>query len=1016
MKKFYTLLVGIIFSFGINAQTVAITSGAGGAQGTSGNIIVGQSNYHVSESIYTETEIGGNTTFTSAGTAINKIGYYVTAVGSPATVSTFKIWMKNVPLATTTLAAGTYSTSGYTLVYNGSFTPTNVFPTPNELLLTTSFTRTAGTNLEVMVERLDGVLNTGYVFLSANGNQTSSTITTVRRYNGATAPTGASSLATSAFRPAIELIHVAPIDASAYDIIAPNVSCYGSLQNIGITIKNEGTTQIAAGAASVNFKIRGANSFTGTLTNTGAIAVGATGTVTFTGINLNNPGTNYDTAIVTITGDGDRSNDTLYTTTNTSPVLNTFPLVEDAETTPLPVFPYASRIDINQAWTLQSGAYSNPITTVDSLVPRAPGTRFYLFDSYNASDGTQSRLYSKCIDVPSPNAGLSVSFWMSHDSAYPAFQDSLYVSVSTDKGVNWTRLKGYSRLDETATAYYWKKDSVILNASYIGQTIQIGFEGISHYGNAFGLDDINVKLIPCVPVFNAVTQTACNSYTWTNGNGATYTTSGTYIYSYTGSGGCPVTDTLHLTINVGTITSTTQAACNSYTWNGTTYTASGNYAFLSGCNVDSLYLTINTGTFNSTTQSACNSYTWNGTTYTASGNYTYSYNNNNNCASVDTLHLTINTGTFNSTTQTACNSFTWNGTTYTVSGNYTYSYSNTNGCASVDTLHLTIIIGSQTTTRDTACNSYTWAVNNQTYTVSGNYAFAVGCVIDSLYLIINQSTHNVVTQAACNSYTWNGTTYTASGNYTYSYTNNSGCASVDTLHLTINTGTFNSTTQSACNSYTWNGTTYTASGNYTYSYNNNNTCASVDTLHLTITIGTQTTTRDTVCDSYTWHGTTYTTSGNYAFVNGCDVDSLYLIVNQSTHITTTASTTTSYTWNQTTYTASGVYTFSYNNNSGCASVDTLYLTINPAPHLVYNNPTKNGVFSINLSALQTVLLYKIFSVSVYDATGKLLFDQRLSNNGTNDINLSKYQNGIYFIIIHSSDNMIKYSDRILKAN
>jgi subtilisin-like proprotein convertase family protein len=642
MKKFYTLLVGIIFSFGINAQTVAITSGAGGAQGTSGNIIVGQSNYHVSESIYTQTEIGGNTAFTSAGTAINKIGYYVTAVGSPATVSTFKIWMKNVPLATTTLAAGTYSTTGYTLVYNGSFTPTNIYPTPNELLLTTSFTRTAGTNLEVLVERLDGVLNTGYVFLSANGNQTSSTITTARRYNGATAPTGASSLTASAFRPAIELIHVPPIDANAYDIIAPNVSCYGSLQNIGITIKNEGTTQIAAGAASVNFKIRGANSFTGTLTNTGAIAIGATGTVTFTGINLNNPGTNYDTAIVTITGDGNHSNDTLYTTSNTSPVLNTFPLVEDAETTPLPIFPYSSKIDLRQAWTLQTGAYSNGITTADSLVPRAPGTRFYLFDSYNASEGTQSRLYSKCIDAPSPNAGLSVSFWMSHDSAYPAYQDSMYVSVSTDKGVSWTRLKGYDRLDATATAYYWKKDSVILNGSYIGQTIQIGFEGSSHYGNAFGLDDINVYFISCTPTFNAITQTACNSYTWTNGT--TYTTSGTYIYAHTGSGGCPVTDTLHLTINVGTVTSSTQTACDSYTWHGTTYTASGNYAYVypTGCNVDSLYLIINTGTFNSTTQGACNSYSWHGTTYTASGNYTYSYYNNSGCASVDTLHLTIN--------------------------------------------------------------------------------------------------------------------------------------------------------------------------------------------------------------------------------------------------------------------------------------------------------------------------------------------------------------------------------------
>jgi hypothetical protein len=56
------------------------------------------------------------------------------------------------------------------------------------------------------------------------------------------------------------------------------------------------------------------------------------------------------------------------------------------------------------------------------------------------------------------------------------------------------------------------------------------------------------------------------------------------------------------------------------------------------------------------------------------------------------------------------------------------------------------------------------------------------------------------------------------------------------LKLTINTATNIATTVSACNSYLWskNSVTYTQSGNYTYSYTNGNGCASVDTLHLTI--------------------------------------------------------------------------------------------------------------------------------------------------------------------------------------
>jgi uncharacterized membrane protein YccF (DUF307 family) len=42
------------------------------------------------------------------------------------------------------------------------------------------------------------------------------------------------------------------------------------------------------------------------------------------------------------------------------------------------------------------------------------------------------------------------------------------------------------------------------------------------------------------------------------------------------------------------------------------------------------------------------------------------------------------------------------------------------------------------------------------------------------------------TQVSCNSYTWNGTTYTASGDYTYQSANADGCTNTATLHLTIN--------------------------------------------------------------------------------------------------------------------------------------------------------------------------------------------------------------------------------------
>ncbi|MBQ9417964.1 MAG: fibronectin type III domain-containing protein, partial [Bacteroidales bacterium] len=99
----------------------------------------------------------------------------------------------------------------------------------------------------------------------------------------------------------------------------------------------------------------------------------------------------------------------------------------------------------------------------------------------------------------------------------------------------------------------------------------------------------------------------------------------------------------------------------------------------------------------------------------------------------------------------------------------------------------------------------------------------------------------VVNHSQCTgTYTWSetGETYTESGAYRKIYENaHGGCDSVVRLNLTIG-ATNTATSATACDSYTWssgNGTTYNASGNYTYSYTNFNGCTQVDTLHLTIT-------------------------------------------------------------------------------------------------------------------------------------------------------------------------------------
>jgi hypothetical protein len=272
---------------------------------------------------------------------------------------------------------------------------------------------------------------------------------------------------------------------------------------------------------------------------------------------------------------------------------------------------------------------------------------------------------------------------------------------------------------------------------------------------------------------------------------------GTATITYTLGTGCgaPVSSSAIVTVNTATSSTVNETACNTFTYGGTTYTASGTYSktLVNAAGCDSLVtlnLTINSSSASSSSFTACDSYLWNGTTYTTSGVKTFTTTNAAGCDSVVTLNLTINNSTTSTTSQTACNSFTWNGTAYTASGTYTWSGTNAAGCDSTATLNLTINASSTNTVTESACNSFTF--NGTTYTVGGEYSWtgsnAVGCdSVVTLILTINSPSSSTDTVSACTSYTWNGNTYTTSGNYSFNATNAAGCDSVANLVLTINT-------------------------------------------------------------------------------------------------------------------------------------------------------------------------------------------------------------------------------------
>ena len=185
----------------------------------------------------------------------------------------------------------------------------------------------------------------------------------------------------------------------------------------------------------------------------------------------------------------------------------------------------------------------------------------------------------------------------------------------------------------------------------------------------------------------------------------------------------------------------------------------------------------------------CESYDWNGQTYTETGDYNQRFTAANGCDSVVTLHLTINQQLSEQIEVTACESYDWNGQTYTETGDYNQTFTAANGCDSVVTLHLTINNSFAHEFSDTACDSYQW--NDSIYIASGDYVqtFQTTAGCDStvtLHLTINNSTTGIFEDQMCSGvpYVYAGRTFTQAGIYEVELIGSNGCDSIVTLVLT----------------------------------------------------------------------------------------------------------------------------------------------------------------------------------------------------------------------------------------
>lgn len=380
--------------------------------------------------------------------------------------------------------------------------------------------------------------------------------------------------------------------------------------------------------------------------------------------------------------------------------------------------------------------------------------------------------------------------------------------------------------------------------------------------NAQGCDSIITLNLTVLTDIEVQYDTICDgeSYYW---NGMWYNQSGVHPFSFTNQYGCEAWRYLHLQVLDSipeTITDTTICYGETVWFAGKEYTASGVYRDtlqdVNGCDsVIVLDLTVlpevpETVIYDTTCFDM--PYLWDvdGNIYTSSTSTSVTLINVNGCDSIVTLNLNVLPEILVKERVAICNgeSYTWNGVTYTNSGEYTITLQAVNGCDSVVVLDLTVLPEiPETLIYDTTCYGvpYVWDVDGKTYTTATSASVTLtsvnGCdSVVTLHLTVLSKVSIIEEWAEiCDgeSYTWYGNTYTKSGDYKTSYTNEHGCTGEIILHLTVwpkSPAIEEWATITNGDTYTWNGGNYDTEGTYTLSTYDEHGCPQDMILHLDV--------------------------------------------------------------------------------------------------------------------------------------------------------------------------------------
>ena len=365
---------------------------------------------------------------------------------------------------------------------------------------------------------------------------------------------------------------------------------------------------------------------------------------------------------------------------------------------------------------------------------------------------------------------------------------------------------------ESNSVHVGNIDTAILGNSSIcqGQTLQVGTQALSTPGyhevlltNADGCDSLVQVYLVVKPISRTnLTAAICAGQSYTFGN-QILTSSGTYVNNLSNSVDCDSVVTLNLTVQQPTTNQVSAFVCSpsTYSFGGQMLNQSGTYvhtyASFAGCDSTvTLHLTVRQIGQTNLSAAICQgqTYSFGPQTLTSSGQYMQNLTASNGCDSVVSLDLMVRPTYTIPMFQRICSgsSYLFGNQVITTTGQYVRQLTSGAGCDSVIILDLVVGTPSSVTIlNEVICSPSSFAVGTQSFSTSGQYNVTLtdqsGCdSVVQLNLDVRQPSSHIISATTTGAqFVMVGNQYfNRTGQYTVILTNHRGCDSVITLNLT----------------------------------------------------------------------------------------------------------------------------------------------------------------------------------------------------------------------------------------